>query len=345
MTILPLALLCVLALIKTHGQDIRPRSTQTPGTANQNTLDQRLDNLARQISEDLTENRKRTIAVVEFSDLKGNVTNLGRFISEELITRLYLTKKFKVIERQQLNKIIAEQKLSLTGVIDPESAQKLGRVLGVDSVVSGSISDLVKNLKINARLISTETGELFAAAAVEIFKDEAVCSLMGGCGAAAVSPSASPTPVPSSTPRPNGSWIINSHFFTFELKKCRLSGTSVLCDFIITNNERDRRLGLNDSKLFDDFGVEAPTNKSRIANAVNGFFGKPNVLLISGVPTEAQIGFKGVSQNATRITRLDVYWGGDAGNFLIQYRNVPLREQAAPADSSDSHGPQTRGHR
>src|SRR5215211_4279134 len=81
----------------------------------QDTLDQRLDTLARQIANNLTENQKRTIAVVEFSDLKGNVTNFGRFLSEELITRLYQTKKFKVIERQQLNKIIAEQKLSLTG--------------------------------------------------------------------------------------------------------------------------------------------------------------------------------------------------------------------------------------
>src|SRR6266446_1309321 len=110
----------------------------------QNTLDQRLDNLARQIASNLTENQKHTIAVIEFVDLKGNVTDFGRFLSEELITRLHQTKKFKVIERQQLNRIIAEQKLSLTGMVDPASAQKLGRVLGVDSIVFGSISDLVK---------------------------------------------------------------------------------------------------------------------------------------------------------------------------------------------------------
>src|SRR6185295_18070821 len=116
-----------------------------PGKSQANdTLEQRLDGLARKISDNLTENQKHTIAVVEFSDLKGNVTNFGRFLSEELITRLYLTKKFKVIERQQLNKIIAVQKLSLTGVVDPASAQKLGRVLGVDSIVFGSISDLVR---------------------------------------------------------------------------------------------------------------------------------------------------------------------------------------------------------
>jgi hypothetical protein len=36
------------------------------------------------------------------------------------------TDKFKVIERQLLNKIIAEQKLSLTGIVDPVLAKKLG---------------------------------------------------------------------------------------------------------------------------------------------------------------------------------------------------------------------------
>src|ERR1043166_1101029 len=83
----------------------------------QATLDQRMGELSKQISDGLTENQKQTIAVVEFADLRGNVTDFGRFISEELITRLYQTKKFKVIERQLLNKVVAEQKLSLTGVV------------------------------------------------------------------------------------------------------------------------------------------------------------------------------------------------------------------------------------
>jgi TolB-like protein len=145
----------------------------------QDTLDQRLDSLARQIASNLTENQKHTIAVIEFVDLKGNVTDFGRFLSEELITRLHQTKKFKVIERQQLNRMIAEQKLSLTGMVDPASAQELGRVLGVDSIVFGSISDLVKTLKINARLISAETGEVFDTAVIEILKDAAVTNLLG----------------------------------------------------------------------------------------------------------------------------------------------------------------------
>lgn len=145
----------------------------------QGTLDQRLTELSKEISDGLTENQKRTIAVVEFVDLEGRVTNFGRFVAEELITRLYQTRKFKVIERQLLNKIVAEQKLSLGGMIDQTSAQKLGKLLGVDAIASGTVTDLGKTLRVNARLISTNTGEVFAVAAAEIAKDDSVTALMG----------------------------------------------------------------------------------------------------------------------------------------------------------------------
>lgn len=145
----------------------------------QGAMDQRLTELSKQISDGLTENQKQTIAIVEFVDLEGRVTNFGRFVAEELITRLYQTKKFKVIERQLLNKIVAEQKLSLAGMIDQASAQKLGKLLGVDAIASGTVTDLGKSLRVNARLISTNTGEVFAVAAAEIAKDDSVNALMG----------------------------------------------------------------------------------------------------------------------------------------------------------------------
>lgn len=141
-------------------------------------LDQRVNDLSLQISKEMALYRRTTIAVVEFTDLRGTVTDLGRFLSEELITRLYQTRRFKVVERQLLNKVLSEQALSLTGVINPASAKQLGQVLGVDAIVSGTITDLAQSLKVNARLINTETGEIFSVAATEIFKDESVIRLL-----------------------------------------------------------------------------------------------------------------------------------------------------------------------
>ncbi len=131
---------------------------------------------------------KATIAVVEFSDLSGGVTEFGQLLSEELITKLFATGKYKVIERLLLNKAIAEHKLQLQGLIDPKSAKELGKILGVDAIVSGTIATLGNSLRVNARLISTETGEVLSVAAVTIVEDDAIKELLAGTGVKPTAP-------------------------------------------------------------------------------------------------------------------------------------------------------------
>jgi len=150
-----------------------------PSAARAQTLDVGLEDLSKQISNGMSEKQKRKIAVIEFSDLDGKSTEFGKFLSEELITRLFLTRKCDVVERQLLNKVLQEHKLNLSGIIDQSSAKKLGNLLGVDSICSGTVADLIDGIKINARVISTETGAVFAVASTQIKKDEIVNKLMG----------------------------------------------------------------------------------------------------------------------------------------------------------------------
>ena len=142
------------------------------------TLDSKLGDLVSQIVTSLSQNQKSKVAVIEFSDIQGKVTNLGRYFAEELTTRLYLTGKFEVIERQLLNKILREHQFSLSGIIDENSAVELGKILGVDAIATGSITDLGSNVKVNARLISAESGKLFSVASVKIYKDDTIRKLL-----------------------------------------------------------------------------------------------------------------------------------------------------------------------
>ena len=142
------------------------------------TLDDGLKDLSSQIYSLMAEGQKQKIAVIEFSDLDGRITDFGKFLSEELITRLFTSRKFDVIERQLLNKILAEHKLNVTGLIDESTAKELGKILGVDAICSGTITDLINSVKINARLISTETGTIFAVAAVPIQMDDVIRILL-----------------------------------------------------------------------------------------------------------------------------------------------------------------------
>lgn len=125
---------------------------------------------------------KAKIAVVEFSDLSGDPTDFGRLLSEELITKLSNAGSYTVVERFLLNKAIEEHKLQLQGLVDPKSAKELGKILGVDAIISGTIADLGTSLRVNARVISTETGEVLSGAAVTIVKDDTISGLMATGG-------------------------------------------------------------------------------------------------------------------------------------------------------------------
>lgn len=233
----------------------------------QGSLDQRVNELSQQIANKMSARQKTTLAVIEFANLRGEVTDLGRYIAEELITRLSDMEKFRVIERQLLNKVMAEQKLSLTGIVDPVAARRLGRLVGADAICSGTISDLAQSLKVNARLISTETGEVFASASTEIFKDESVLRLLANGASAA--PTAD-TDSSSAGPNRGMNRKVDVSGFTFELKTVSISGTAVTCEIGITSNDIDREITVevceicHPSTMTDDTGTHYRVGQVRL---------------------------------------------------------------------------------
>lgn len=145
----------------------------------QDRLDIALDNLSQQIVNSMPEKGGK-IAVMDFSWLEGQTTDFGKFIAEELITRLFMTRKFEgVIERQLLIKILEEQKLTSSGIFDSESIKVFGKISGIDAIVSGTITDLGPKLRINARLISTETAKIVGVASVYLIKTNQVRLFLG----------------------------------------------------------------------------------------------------------------------------------------------------------------------
>jgi len=146
----------------------------------QEDLDTAIQKLSDKITQHMAEKKKTKIAVIPFQDLRTDmVTTLGKYIAEELTTSLFNSGKFNIIERNLLNKVLEELKLSQTGAVDPSSAKELGKITGVDAVVTGTIQDLVNRVAVNCRLIETETGNIFAAASEKIMKNESISKLMG----------------------------------------------------------------------------------------------------------------------------------------------------------------------
>jgi len=93
--------------------------------------------------------RKKRVAVLDFdyatvrSDaaaLFGSDVDVGKGITDLLIKYLVKDGTYSVIERQALDKVLAEQNFSNSDRANPASAAKLGKLLGVDAIIVGAVT-------------------------------------------------------------------------------------------------------------------------------------------------------------------------------------------------------------
>ena len=109
--------------------------------------------------------RKTKIAVLDFQ-LQGEgfeTKDMGLIVAEWFITALVKAGRFEVIERGLIQKLLEEQKLSMSGVVDASTATKIGKFLGVKIIISGSVMKLQNVIEINARIIDVESASIIAA--------------------------------------------------------------------------------------------------------------------------------------------------------------------------------------
>jgi TolB-like protein len=107
------------------------------------------------------------IAVLPFT-AKGESEQLAEMATDKMVTRLVNLRRFKVIERAALEKIMTEQQFQTSFMVDEQTAVKVGKVVGADAIVLGSINLVNGMTKVNTRVIDTETSEAIVA------KDEQV---------------------------------------------------------------------------------------------------------------------------------------------------------------------------
>jgi TolB-like protein len=138
-----------------------------------------INTLSDTMADKISKAGRTTVAVVDFTDLEGNVTQLGRFIAEEFSTALAgAGKGFKVVDRTHLNSIIKEHKLSATGLIDPKTARKLGEIIGVQALITGTLTPFGDNVRIAVKILDTSTAEVIDAVRGNLAKTKAIDELL-----------------------------------------------------------------------------------------------------------------------------------------------------------------------
>ena len=113
---------------------------------------------------------KRTkVAVLDFQ-LKGkeyDTADMGKIVAEWLITALVKDGRFEVIDRGLLKRALEEENLGMNGLEDKTSVKKLGELLGVKVIISGSVMKLQDFIVVNARIIDVESTSIITAESIK----------------------------------------------------------------------------------------------------------------------------------------------------------------------------------
>jgi TolB-like protein len=102
------------------------------------------------------------IAVLPF-EAKGDAQKLNVSVTDKLVTQLVNLRRFKVMERTALEKVLKEQKLQTSGIVDEKTAVNVGKIAGADAIIIGDVNVVGGFAKVSARVIDTETSETIVA--------------------------------------------------------------------------------------------------------------------------------------------------------------------------------------
>lgn len=124
---------------------------------------------------------KRRIGVVSFENKAPYAqARIGNTATDIMLTELVKSGKFIVVERDKLDKLMEEQKLGQSGVIDSNTAAKVGKILGLNAIVTGSISQFgvksegkdfivsqskqqIVECTVDVRVVDADTGQVLLA--------------------------------------------------------------------------------------------------------------------------------------------------------------------------------------
>ena len=79
----------------------------------------------------------RGINKIMIGEIKGNG---GQAISDLITSELFRTGKFEIVDRANLDKIMKEHQLNLSGVVDERTAAEMGKIVGAAVLLTGNVS-------------------------------------------------------------------------------------------------------------------------------------------------------------------------------------------------------------
>ena len=102
-----------------------------------------------------------TLAVLSIAT---NDTEVAEFVIEELAYFMVETRKFRVMDRRSLDAVRTEHRFQISGDVDDNSAVSIGKMVGANIVITGSVSGSGATRRLRAKALDVETAEIVAMA-------------------------------------------------------------------------------------------------------------------------------------------------------------------------------------
>ncbi len=113
------------------------------------------------------------VAVPYFQELGEGPAqhHLGRLVAELLAGELAARAPFVLVERERLDQVMREHRLAGLGIVDEKSAAEFGKVLGAQSLISGTVAEAGPSYVVTVRQVETESGRVLVAGDVSIARE------------------------------------------------------------------------------------------------------------------------------------------------------------------------------
>jgi TolB-like protein len=108
--------------------------------------------------------KNKTVAVYGF-DVNGRANDsFASYSTEKLTHEIVEAGKLNVVERSRIDRVMKEQQFSQSGLVDADSAARIGKLLAVDAVIIGTIRVTDTGIEFIARMVQSESGMIVSSA-------------------------------------------------------------------------------------------------------------------------------------------------------------------------------------
>lgn len=214
-----------------------------------------LKQLAEGVTAESVKAKKERLAIVDFTDSKGAVTPVGKFLAEELSTQLLVAGELTVVERRLVSSTLKKLHIKEIESTPPKAVKGAAKAIRADVFVVGSYLESTDGVLVTTKLLSPLNAQAIGAARKTIPK----IGPLGDMLKSAAIPPPVKTALPQDLPAPEGLGFHRNELYEFVVRSLSKQDQRIRLDVTVENRSpRDLKILclMQNTVLRDEHGTQ-----------------------------------------------------------------------------------------